>query len=66
MLKSLITYITCILCLLAYIMLWSAHINANLRETIACERVVTDSKAGIILDSSSNTDVHLDKLLTVF
>lgn len=66
MLKSLITYITWILCLLAYIMLWSAHTNTNPRETVACERVVTDNKAGIILDSSLNTDVRLDKLLTVF
>lgn len=66
MLKSLITSMMCFLCLLAYIMLWSAHINANLRETTACERVVTDNKAAILLDYNLNTDVHLDRLLTVF
>lgn len=65
MLKPLVIFITCFLCLLAYVMLWSAHINANLRESMACERVVTGSEAGIILDSNLNTDVHLDKL-TVF
>lgn len=32
---------------------------------MACGRVVTDSKAGIILDSKLNSHVHLHKELTV-
>lgn len=64
MLKSLITYITCISCLLLHIILQSAHINANLRETMACEIAVTVNKAGIILYSKLNRDMQLNKVLT--